>query len=233
MRQAFTIRLSQLERRYQRQLLIEQQRNAVAVANGAGGESAIPINVQLRARHRVHHASYKRRSSWHNCLSDSDTDEPAPMPIQRSGSSQGFDSDCCSEEESDVELTLAHKSDDEALSRDHRHRTGGGGGNSNGGGSGGKMMKPLDRSHSLSVASHPLGGSGGGLKGGARLSKERGGNHASPRLSPVRDTMERNGTLSPEAKVLIQQRVGEHRSKILRYFQQVSLIHCHAVLQGF
>ena len=179
---------------------------------------AVPINVQLRAQQR-RGSSYKRRSSWHSCLSDSDTDEPAPDLIQRSGSSQGFDSDC-SMEESDVEMTPAGQSDERAVSHDLCHGRAMGGGTTTAGGSGVPQLR--DRASSLGSNPRHVGG---GLKGGGRMWNVEPGNgaRAGPRLSPVQDAIaEEDGSLSPGAKALVRDRVSEHRAKILHYFQQVS-----------
>ena len=205
MRQAFQIRLSQLEKRYQRQLMIEQQKNST----NAG--ILMPINVQLRAR-RKRVNSQQRRSSWHSCVSDSETEESTEH-IPRCGSSQGFDSDCTLDD-SDVELTPVDQSDDEAMYRSHDPYSDVGVGFTEGQG--------VMSSRHLDMMS---GDHTNGLMGGMRTWEEETGNgaQASPRLPVVQDSVvQEDGSLSPSAKSLIQQRVTEQRAKILHYFQQVS-----------
>ena len=68
MRQAFQIRLHQLEKRYQRQLILEQQRNT---ANGV---------VQLKSKVNPlsppsQQSTSTRRRSWHSGMSSQETDD--------------------------------------------------------------------------------------------------------------------------------------------------------------
>ena len=89
MRQAFQIRLSQLEKRYQRQLILEQRKNAT---NGV-------FQVRLRKKSNpLQQCTTKRRGSWHSQSPEREIDNPE----QRSGSALGLQSDS-SIDESDIE----------------------------------------------------------------------------------------------------------------------------------
>ena len=169
---------------------------------------SVPVDVKLREQ--IHRGNSRhRRSSWHSCLTDSDTEDVEPDQIQRSGSSQGFDSDC-NVEESDGEII--DQSDDRVTSHDHHH--------------GDSPLTPtrLQRTQSLGVKQ-----SSGGLKGGTRMWNMESGNgaRATPQLpslqAAVMEEVQRKGErLPPAAKALVDERVGEHKSRILHYFQQVS-----------
>lgn len=193
MRRAFQIRLAQLEKRYQRQLRMEQQRHS---------SGAVPSGVQLRPESTRGNLR-NRRSSWHSCMSDSETEDPIlPGQIQRCGSSQGFESDC-SMEESDVEWSPTDQSVKRVVSRD---------------GVGVQPSPKLLRTQSLSVSPQV---SEGGLKGGTRMWNVEQGNgaRAGPVLSP--DILVEEGTLPPGTTALVNERVSEHKAKILHYLQQV------------
>ena len=202
MRRAFQIRLAQLEKRYQRQLRMEQQRNS---------SGAVPSGVQLRPESTRGNLR-NRRSSWHSCMSDSETEDPIlPGRLQRCGSSQGFESDC-SMEESDVEWTPTDQSDKRVVSRDSYQ------GNSNVDGVGVQPSPKLLRTQSLSANPQV---SEGGLKGGARMWNVEQGNgaRAGPVLSP--DILVEEGSLPLGTTALVNERVSEHKAKILHYLQQV------------
>ena len=204
MRRAFQIRLAQLEKRYQRQLRLLQQRQ-----NSASGPlPSIPADVQLRAQRKG--VSLHRRSSWHSCLSDSDTEDVEPDQLHRSGSSQGFDSDCNVESDNDyVETEDQFMLDDPY--RGHGGVMTGGPGN----------LK-LQRTQSLGVK--PTAAQSEGLKGGTRMRNVEPGNgaRAGPLVSPVQGAvLDEVAVLSPDAKALVNERVSEHRERILQYFQQV------------
>ena len=92
MRQAFQIRLSQLEKRYQRQLILEQRKN------GTNGVFQVRLRKKLNP---LQQNTTKRRGSWHSQSPERETDKPA-SPEQRSGSSLGLQSDS-SIDESDIE----------------------------------------------------------------------------------------------------------------------------------
>lgn len=205
MRRAFQIRLAQLEKRYQRQLRMEQQRNS------GGAVPSVPVGVQLRPESTRGNLR-NRRSSWHSCMSDSETDDPMlPGQIQRCGSSQGFESDC-SMEESDVEWTPTDQSDKRILSRDSHQ------GNSSADGVRVQTTPKLLRTQSLSGNPQV---SDGGLKGGTRMWNVEQGNgaRAGPVLSP--DVLVEEGTLPHGTTALVNERVSEHKAKILHYLQQV------------
>ena len=204
MRRAFQIRLAQLEKRYQRQLrLLQQRRNSAS-----GPLPSIPADVQLRAQRKG--VSLHRRSSWHSCLSDSDTEDVEPDQLHRSGSSQGFDSDCNVESDNDyVETEDQFMLDDPY--RGHGGVMTGGPGN----------LK-LQRTQSLGVK--PTAAQSEGLKGGTRMRNVEPGNgaRAGPLVSPVQGAvLDEVAVLSPDAKALVNERVSEHRERILQYFQQV------------
>ena len=203
MRQAFQIRLAQLEKRYQRQLRMEQQRNTTS--GGGGATMSIPIDVHQKRRS----LRLSRRSSWHSCVSDSDTEDPEPEQIQRCGSSQGFDSDCNGE--SDYELI--DQSDERFKSHDPYSGRGSQG-----------TSKPLQRALSLDV-NHTARSNIEGLKGGSRTWNVEPGNgaRARPGASPVQNPV--------REEAIVNEGVSEHRERILQYFQQVSVfisLHCTA-----
>ena len=161
-----------------------------------------------------------RRSSWHSCVSDSDYEdlESGHAPVQRSGSSQGFDSDCNAE------------SDDEAFDQlDQRIQshdiTDGGATHTEMSLGGAQFRKNLQRSRSLAV-NHTPPRAVEGLKGGTRMWNMEPGNgaRAGPQLPPMQDEAGEvdAGTLPPRAKALVNERVSEHRQRILNYFQQVT-----------
>ena len=209
MRKAFQIRLGQLEKRYQRQLWMAQQRNSTAAAVASEDVSLRPASVGGNPRHR--------RSSWHSCLSDSDYEDLEPGHVQppRCGSSQGFDSDCNVESDDDA----FNQSDARIRSHDLENSTTQ---TASFGGSG-RNQKNIQRSHSLAVNHSPQRLEG--LRGGARMWNVEPGNgaRAGPQLPAMQDEQEEvdTGTLPPRAKALVNERVSEHRERILQYFQQV------------
>lgn len=206
MRRAFQIRLTQLEKRYQRQLRMEQQRNS------SGAAPSVPMGVQLRPESTRGNLR-NRRSSWHSSISDSETDDPIlPGRIHRCGSSQGFESDC-SIEESDVEWTPTDQSDKKVVSRDLYQ------GNSSVAGVGVQASPKLLRTQSL--GGNPQV-SDGGLKGGMRMWNVEQGNgaRAAPALSP--DILEEGTLPLGTTAALVNERVNEHKAKILHYMQQVN-----------
>ena len=214
MRRAFQIRLAQLEKRYQRQLQMEQRRNSTR---------AVPSNVQLRAQRMG--ISHHRRSSWHSCLPDSDTDDPTQDENQRCGSSQGFDSDV---EVSDSESIPTDQSNERIVSRDLYRGNVVGMSNPRDWGVLGfqENLNPLERAQSLNVTPQTMYG---GLKGGTRMWNVEPGNgaRAGP-ISPVQDTFTEGageGLLPPQATALVNEKVSKHRAKILHYFQQVRIMH--------
>lgn len=93
MRQAFQIRLSQLEKRYQRQLILEQKRGGACSQQSPTHSS----QVQLRAKRgnaTTPHRTSGRRNSWHSALSDQEMGGLVGGLGKRSDSTQSLDSDC-------------------------------------------------------------------------------------------------------------------------------------------
>ena len=203
MRRAFQIRLGQLEKRYQRQLWMAQQRNSTAMS--------VSEDVSIRLA-RTGGTSQQRRSSWHSCLSDSDYEDLESGHVQqRCGSSQGFDSDCNVESDDDA----FDQSDERIRSHDQRdnhmmHEYWGS-----------RVQKQVQRSQSLAVNHTSPPRTQEGLKGGTRMWNVEPGNGA--RAGSVVQEEVDSGTLPPRAKALVNERVSEHRERILRYFQQVRM----------
>lgn len=106
MRQAFQIRLGQLERRYQRQLVMEQQRRHLQQQNHTPSSSSSSSSAGGQGVHMRHHPhpprrrsshlsnASQRRNSWHSYISsEQELDKLAQPDEPRSGSSMGIDSD--------------------------------------------------------------------------------------------------------------------------------------------
>ena len=110
MRQAFQIRLGQLEKRYKKQLIVEQHRNVAQhhIHNQQEPKIDPTSYVNIRRRHNPHsekHNSAKRRNSWHSYISsEQELDKLALPDDPRSESSLGIDSDLYMTEESDIEM---------------------------------------------------------------------------------------------------------------------------------
>lgn len=218
MRRAFQIRLVQLEKRYQRQLWMARQRNST---------TAVPSDVQLRPERTG--TSFHRRSSWHSCVSDSDDyEELTSGNIHRSGSSQGFDSDFNPGSEDEA-------FDDQSVERNYwSHDQENVTPTIMTSSSGYQVRKNVQRSQSLAVNSTT---SMNGMRTvGERMWNLEQGNGARAGPTPVEEDegvkvmegerKEReevdSGTLPPRAKALVNERVSEHRQRILQYFQQVT-----------
>ena len=93
MRQAFQIRLTQLEKRYQRQLILEQKRGGASPKQSPARSS----QVQLRAKRgdaTTPHRTSGRRNSWHSALPDEEAGGLVAGMARRSDSTQSLDSDC-------------------------------------------------------------------------------------------------------------------------------------------
>ena len=219
MRQAFQIRLGQLERRYQRQLVMEQKRN---LTNAQGGA------VSRRKRAAPLSNNSQRRNSWHSYItSDEELDRLALPDEPRSGSSLGVDSDH-SAEGSDREdwgeervrnksgkrksVTIVEANNSTADStlnelpeslRDQSTRPATSG-------DGPVYSTPKKQKE--------------GLKGGAKSWKEESEQINSPQLSPVSNDLSQDETsvIDDGAKELIQKKMEEYREKMMKYFQEKS-----------
>ena len=158
-------------------------------------------------------------------MSDSDYEdlESGHAAVQRSGSSQGFDSDCNAESDNETFDRLAERIE----SHDHTDGTTTPQEMSS---SGSQFRKNLQRSQSLAV-NHTPSREMEGLKGGARTWNVEPGNgaRAGPQLPLMKEEAGEvdGGTLPPRAKALVKERVSEHRERILRYFQQVTHNNTH------
>ena len=209
MRTAFQIRLSQIEKRYQRQLILEQQRNR---------QSPLLVRNPLVPQQRQ---TNTRRNSWHSCIPGNQDHDGLVMPEVRSGSSQGFDSDFSidgSDVESDVipvdRVSRRKKAVQFSL--------------------GGPDMYEHDSSpgpadHARSFNRHANSTSAitakkakEGLKGGNGSWGEGTQDQDSPRMSPLADLDDEKAQLSAEARDVIQQKIHQYREKMGKYFQEKS-----------
>lgn len=210
MRTAFQIRLSQIEKRYQRQLILEQQRNR---------QSPLPIRNPLIPHQRRPSA---RRNSWHSSMAGNQDLDGLVLPEVRSESSQGFDSDFSiegSDAESDVGMVSKRK---KGVQFSH----------------GGPDVYECDTSpgppdhakssslpansklvHSISSAKPKEG-----LKGGNGSWREGSQDHdqESPRLSPLAELDDEKALLTDEARDVVKQRIQQYREKMGKYFQEKS-----------
>jgi polyhydroxyalkanoate synthesis regulator phasin len=213
MRTAFQIRLSQIEKRYQRQLILEQQRNR---------QSPLLVRNPLVPQQRQ---TNTRRNSWHSCIPGNQDHDGLVMPEVRSGSSQGFDSDFSvdgSDVESDVvpvdrvsrrkkavQFSLGgpdvYEHDSSPGPTDHARKFNRHAANSNG-------------SHS----SVPAKKIKEGLKGGNGSWGEGTQDQDSPRMSPLADLEDEKAQLSTEARDVVQQKIHQYREKMGKYFQEKS-----------
>ena len=99
MRHAFQIRLSQLEKRYQRQLILEQRKG------GATRSHAQSDQVQLRPVRgdaTTPRRNSRRRNSWHTALQEQELDAAVAGMPSRSDSTHTLDSDCGVSESDDI-----------------------------------------------------------------------------------------------------------------------------------
>ncbi len=116
MRQAFQIRLGQLEKRYKKQLISEQQRKTpkkrLSGEQSANPSSSSSTSEVVRRRHPNPQAisggsqvnASKRRNSWHSYITSEQELEKLALPDDpRSGSSLGIDSDHYITDDSDME----------------------------------------------------------------------------------------------------------------------------------
>ncbi len=212
MQKAFQIRLSQLEKRYQRQLVLEQKRNAADVV--------APSHVQLRRNVNPlcpqHPLTTQRRLSWHSDLPASQAmDALVDSEENRAGSSLGIESDA-SAGESDAEY--------EAGKRGVRFDVYNNEGAEATRNLPGVLRNVRPSSHDLppTPPHHSTPQAREGLKGGARTWQD-GSRSTSPRMSPIKGFCEdEDESLTEEAKALIQERIREYREKMMQYFKERS-----------
>lgn len=231
MRQAFQIRLGQLEKRYQRQLVFEQQRHLTK-------SPASDIVVRKSRRNPFSSKrsnSSHRRNSWHSYIaSEQELDKLAQPDEPRSESSLGIDSDY-SIEGSDAEVEGWGEEEGEGEGEEARKTA-----------TGKKKSVQITEPSSPSKSSpndlpkSPRDGQSRGimpiysspkkpkegLKGGAKAWREEseGKRAESPQLSPVSNEISRDevGSVDDDAKSLIQQKIEEYRKKMSQYFQEKS-----------
>ena len=210
MRQAFQIRLGQLEKRYQRQLVMEQRKNLKPQS----------VHRKIKPISPYQTNSSKRRNSWHSYIpSEQELDKLAQPDEPRSESSLGIDSDH-SMDGSDAEGWDEMDSDEEMKGKvvlcDNR----------------GSFLNDLPESL-RHESEHPIPpkhsstptGKNGGLKGGSRLWTEgSAGDIDNPQLSLVNTEVNKEETviIDEEAKLIIQKKMEEYREKMMRYFQEKS-----------
>ena len=212
MRQAFQIRLGQLEKRYQRQLVMEQQRNLASSHSGG---------VALRGRRRRllsadQTNSSQRRNSWHSYIpSEQELEKLAQPDEPRSGSSLGIDSDH-SVDDSDIEPWSEDETRENELPESLREQVRTANGLSN------------NPSPAIPIYSTPKKAREG-LKGGAKSwqeeeSQEKGNVFESPQLSPVSSDLGKDepSSIDQDAKKMIQSKMDEYREKMTKYFQEKS-----------
>lgn len=222
MRQAFQIRLAQIEKRYRRQLIMEQKKNKSPIAARKN-----PLSPPLESQRLLQRNSSKRRNSWHSCMADEEELDQFVDPDNRSGSALGVDSDH-SMEDSDIEPEWIEKQSKLLLQR---------------------ANAPVEEQQEVAVhplavelrgtpsgATPPLDHDSGentekqkdGLKGGNRSWQEEAEERENPRMSPVKgfyddkeDSLNTDG-LTGEAKTVIQRKMQECHRKMLKYFCEKS-----------
>ena len=219
MRQAFQIRLAQIEKRYRRQLIMEQKRNKSPLAPRRN-----PLSPPIENQRPFQRNSSKRRNSWHSCMAEDQELDQFVDPDNRSGSALGVDSDH-SVDDSDIEPewieeqsklaqqrsnTLADESQDIPA---HPLAVGTRGPSSG--------SKPHETENGVAKP-------GGGLKGGNRMWKEESEERENPRMSPVKGLYDEDDEnlnsdgLTEEAKLVIQKKIQDCHKKMVRYFCEKS-----------
>ena len=220
MRTAFQIRLGQLEKRYQKKLILEQQKNVTThqqqqqqqqQQQPASSTATATATATAKTENPLFQNATNRRNSWHSYMPSEQEMEELTQQVQegvglggtRSGSSLGFDSDFSidesdyeQDEQSDVESKSSHS---ELLSEQVIYA---------------RPNKPKE-----------------GLKGGARMWKEEEGGgtgeKSSPRLSPVNSFYEEEQdpsdvSLTEDSKLIIEQKIRDYRAKMMQYFKEKS-----------
>lgn len=241
MRQAFQIRLGQLEKRYKKQLIVEQQRSVAHhhVQDQQVAEQATPSSVGVRRRKGPHSGNHtyssKRRNSWHSYISsEQELDKLALPDDPRSESSLGIDSDHYATEESDIEVEPMLPGEEESTENDEQNMK--------------ENKKKSDSSSSKAylndlpesvrgeVNQQPEGPiyaqpkkQKEGLKGGNRSwregSKDKEIKKNTPQLPYANEDVSKEEDGPPiddEAKRLIQKKIEEYRANMIQYFQERS-----------
>lgn len=216
MRQAFQIRLGQMEKRYQRQL-VEQKKH---LALNAPASTVLVKKSSSISPHQTN--SSKRRNSWHSYIpSEQELDKLAQPDEPRSGSSMGIDSDH-SVEGSDTEFQTEEWTESDTT----RRNTFNGGYSSVDSGFNElpESMRGQQSGQEQPIYSTPTK-TKEGLKGGARSWNEGTKEGIEfPHLSPVNGELSKDevGAIDEESKKLIQHKIDEYRKKMMRYFQEKS-----------
>ena len=209
MRQAFQIRLGQLEKRYKKQLIMEHQRSVAKQSNQNAKvvTPAVPSKVKCRTRHNSHAGSHtyirKRRNSWHSYISsEQELDKLALPDDPHSESSVDIDSDQYITEGSDREMEPGLSTEDTSATGKRKVEQS-------------KQEKSDSSSSSLYVQpmtrSHELKGKG---KLGTEGCKEN-----TMQLSPSKE--EHCPPVDDKVKMLIQKKIEEYREK-MHLFQEQS-----------
>lgn len=210
MRTAFQIRLSQIEKRYQRQLILEQQKNRQS-----------PLLVRNPLIPPQQRNTNTRRNSWHSCIPGNQDLDGLVAPEVRSGSSQGFDSDF-SVEGSDVESDIVPVNRVSRRKKAVQFSLGGPDmyehDSSPGPPDVAKVGHQANSKLAHSVHSKPKEG----LKGGNGSWGDTSRDEESPRLSPLAELDDEKALLSEEARTVIQKKIQQYREKMGKYFQEKS-----------
>lgn len=209
MRTAFQIRLSQIEKRYQRQLILEQQKNRQS-----------PLLVRNPLVPPQQRNTNTRRNSWHSSIPGNQDLDGLVNPEVRSGSSQGFDSDF-SVEGSDIESDAVPAGRVSRRKKAVQFSLGGPDVYEHDSSPG-----PADHTKShhanskltQSIHSKPKEG----LKGGNGSWGDNSQEQESPRLSPLAELDDEKALLSEEARGMIRQKIKDYREKMGKYFQEKS-----------
>lgn len=247
MRQAFQIRLSQLEKRYQRQLILEQSKHQQSPLSGAvvRRRDLCSSSSSASSISQNHHSSSdngRRRNSWHSYIASSEEleklAEPDVVVMPTTGSEgEGGDASDVMVDSSDQGSvsSCSSESSEEDISAVPATTVGGGGERRKGrsikfageGESGDSHVNELPESH----RDHSKGlihstPNKEGLKGGSKSWKEESSDYEEiPQLSPISDELnaeEVGASIDEEARRLIQHKIREYREKMMKYFQEKS-----------
>ncbi len=200
MRQAFQIRLGQLEKRYQRQLVMEQKRNS---QNPQGGVALRSRRRQLPSADQTN--SSQRRNSWHSYIpSEQELEKLAQPDEPRSGSSLGIDSDH-SVDDSDIEPWGVEEDAKETNQNEQSNAV------------------PVPNGPVYSTPNKSREGLKGGAKSWDEEGEEKGNVVDSPQLSPINSDLGKDASsIDKDSKKLIHRKIDEYRGKMMKYFQEKS-----------